>query len=98
VIKAAGRSAIGQPVLFLGLSGENVTRLAAGEPIRITPQQMAELGLPQMEVVIHYGRTEQGHRGRAARLWGTGARHQTCLTRNGGATSQQHDVSGELTS
>lgn len=46
-------------MLFLGLSGENVTRLSAGEPIRITGQQMAELGLPQVEVVIHYGKTEQ---------------------------------------
>ena len=53
------RTALGQPVLFLGLAGENVTRLAAGEPIRISAQQMAELGLPQLEVVIHYGRTEQ---------------------------------------
>jgi len=46
-------------MLLLGLSGENVTRLAAGEPIRISAQQMGQLGLPQVEVVIHYGRTEQ---------------------------------------
>jgi hypothetical protein len=59
MIKAATRTVLGQPVLFLGLSGENVTRLAAGEPIRITAQQLAELGLPQIEVVIHYGQTEQ---------------------------------------
>jgi hypothetical protein len=59
VIKAAIPNALGQPVLFLGLSGENVTRLVAGEPIRITPEQVGHLGLPQMEVVIHYGRTEQ---------------------------------------
>jgi len=59
MIKGAMRSALGVPVLFLGLSGENVTRLAAGEPIRISASQMAELGLPQMEVILHYGRTEQ---------------------------------------
>ena len=59
MIKAAGKTALGLPVLLLGLSGENVTRLTAGEPIRISPQQMSQLGLPQMEVVIHYGRTEQ---------------------------------------
>lgn len=58
MIKAAGKTALGLPVLLLGLSGENVTRLAAGEPIRISPQAMSQLGLPQMEVVIHYGRTE----------------------------------------
>jgi len=59
MIKAAGRTGLGVPLLVLGLSGENVTRLAAGEPIRITAQQLAALGLPQMEVVIHYGRTEE---------------------------------------
>ena len=58
MIKASGQTALGLPVLLLGLSGENVTRLAAGEPIRISPQAMGQLGLPQMEVVIHYGRTE----------------------------------------
>ena len=59
MIKAAGKTGLGLPLLMLGLSGENVTRLAAGEPIRVSAQQMAELGLPQMEVVIHYGRTEE---------------------------------------
>lgn len=59
MITAAGKTGLGSPLLFLGLSGENLTRLAAGEPIRIPAARMAELGLPQMEVVIHYGRTEQ---------------------------------------
>ncbi len=58
MIKAAGKTGLGMPLLMLGLSGENVTRLAAGEPIRISAQHMAELGLPRMEIVIHYGRTE----------------------------------------
>jgi hypothetical protein len=60
MIKASARTALGQPLLLLGLSGENVTRLAAGEPIRITTAHLAQLGLPAtMEIVIHYGRTEQ---------------------------------------
>jgi hypothetical protein len=58
VIKAAGKTGLGVPVLFLGLSGENVTRLAAGEPIRVSAAAMRELGLPRVEVVLHYGRTE----------------------------------------
>jgi hypothetical protein len=58
MIKAAGRTGLGVPMLFLGLSGENVTRLAAGEPIRVSASMMRELGLPQVEVVLHYGRTE----------------------------------------
>ena len=46
MIKAAGKTGLGEPLLFLGLSGENVTRLAAGESVRITAQVMAALGLP----------------------------------------------------
>lgn len=59
VIKASGRTGLGVPLLLLGLSGENVTRLAAGEPIRIPAAELRRLGLPQLEVVICYGRTEQ---------------------------------------
>ena len=60
MIKASGRTALGRPLLLLGLSGENVTRLAAGEPIRITTAHLAQLGLPAtMEIVIHYGKTEE---------------------------------------
>jgi hypothetical protein len=44
--------------LYLGLDGENVTRLVAGEPIRVPPERMAALGFPPMQVIIHYGRTE----------------------------------------
>ncbi|HEY0933725.1 MAG TPA: hypothetical protein VGD91_08285 [Trebonia sp.] len=58
MIKAAAKTKLGVPVLILGLSGENVTRLAAGEPIRVSAAAMRELGLPQLEVVLHYGRTE----------------------------------------
>jgi hypothetical protein len=59
VIKAVTKTALGEPLLFLGVSGENVTRLVAGEPIRITSAQLTELGLPPIVVVIHYGKTEQ---------------------------------------
>jgi hypothetical protein len=58
MIKAAGRTGLGVPLLVLGLDGENVTRLAAGEPIWIRSAQMTELGLPAVEIAIHYGRTE----------------------------------------
>lgn len=58
MIKASSRTALGEPMLFLGLSGENITRLAAGEPILIRSAQLAELGLPPMVIAIHYGRTE----------------------------------------
>ena len=58
MIKASSKTALGEPMLFLGLSGENVTRLAAGEPIMIRSAQLAELGLPPMVIAIHYGRTE----------------------------------------
>lgn len=58
MIKAAGLTGLGIPLAFFGLSGENVTRLVAGEPIRITAGDMRRLGLPAVEVVIHYGKTE----------------------------------------
>lgn len=56
MLKAAGRTADNRPVLLLGLSGENMTRLMAGEPIDINA---ADLGLPAMQIVILGGRTEQ---------------------------------------
>ena len=59
MIKASGRTGLGQPLLFLGLSGENVTRLVAGEPIYIRAQDLGLLGLPAVEIAIAYGRTEQ---------------------------------------
>jgi hypothetical protein len=55
MIKAVGRTGLGRPLLILGLSGENVTRLMADEPISF---DLAELGLPPMRVVIVGGRTE----------------------------------------
>jgi hypothetical protein len=58
VIRAAGKTALGVPLLYLGLAGENVTRLVAGEPIKISASYLAKLGLPPMEVWIVYGRTE----------------------------------------
>jgi hypothetical protein len=54
VIKAAGMLA-GQPLLILGLSGENMTMLMAGEPILL---DTAALGLPPMRVMVLGGRTE----------------------------------------
>lgn len=55
MIKARGRAGDGQSLVILGLSGENVTRLFADEPIRFN---LAELGLPPCYVVIVGGRTE----------------------------------------
>ncbi len=54
MIKAAGVLG-GKPALILGLSGENMTRLMAGEPIML---DTAALGLPEMTVVVVGGRTE----------------------------------------
>jgi hypothetical protein len=59
MIKARMFHRSGVPVLFLGLSGENVTRLVAGEPVRVTAGDLSEMGLPPMTVIIHYGKTEQ---------------------------------------
>jgi hypothetical protein len=58
MITGAGKAASGADLLFLGLSGENVTRLIAGEPICIAADRLKMLGLPPMDVAIVYGRTE----------------------------------------
>ncbi|MDX3748713.1 hypothetical protein [Streptomyces sp. AK08-02] len=54
MIKAVLRDRKG-PVVLLGLSGENVTRLMADEPILV---DLAELGLPPLRIAILGGRTE----------------------------------------
>lgn len=56
MIKATGANAAGRKFLLLGLSGENVTRLAAGEPILF---DMADIGEPGRDCIIVYGKTEQ---------------------------------------
>lgn len=55
MIKAVLRDQAGAPVVLLGLSGENITRLMADEPISIN---LAELGLPPLRIAIVGGRTE----------------------------------------
>lgn len=60
MIIAAGGTPEGEPFLFLGLTGENLTRLAAGEPIFIRSERMRELRLPSMAIALHYGRTPGG--------------------------------------
>ncbi|MCH5677847.1 hypothetical protein [Streptomyces gilvus] len=55
MIKAVLRTSLGQTVVLLGLSGENVTRLMADEPIKVN---LAELGMPPLQIAIVGGRTE----------------------------------------
>ncbi|SHI67379.1 hypothetical protein [Streptomyces sp. 3214.6] len=56
MIKALLRESAGQAVVVLGLSGENMARLMADEPIVV---QVAELGLPPMKILLMGGRTEE---------------------------------------
>lgn len=55
MIKARLRDATGTPVILLGLSGENITRLLADEPIKV---DCAELGIPGLKIALIAGRTE----------------------------------------
>lgn len=59
MIKAALETESGTPLLFLGLSWENVTRLFDGKPILVRAEAMRELGLPDLMVALHYGHTEE---------------------------------------
>lgn len=45
----------GKPMLLMGLSGENVTRLMAGDPIVLDG---AKVGFDNLTVVVIGGRTE----------------------------------------
>lgn len=61
MIKVPGRTGDGRPLLVLGLSGENMTRLMAGEPMVVDTGQLgpAFAHLPSMSLVLLGGRTEQ---------------------------------------
>lgn len=68
MIKALLREPAGQAVVVLGLSGENMTRLMANEPIVI---QVAELGLPPMKILLMGGRTEEAIAAQLTEKFGT---------------------------
>lgn len=55
MIKTLARDSKGQPFVIIGLSGENITRLVANEPIQIN---LADIDLPPLHIAIIYGRTE----------------------------------------
>lgn len=59
MIKGKGTVRDGQgarPFLLLGIDAQNVTRLAAGEPITF---EVGDMGLPPMKVAIFYGDREE---------------------------------------
>lgn len=53
--KGRGETRTGEPVLLIGLTHENLSRLVADEPIMF---DTAPLGLPAMKVAIMAGKTE----------------------------------------
>jgi hypothetical protein len=59
MIKGRMHTKDGKPILFLGLSYENLDRLRAGDPIFVRPEESARHLLPEMGVVIHGGETEE---------------------------------------
>ncbi|MEH0547307.1 hypothetical protein QA802_30740 [Streptomyces sp. B21-105] len=67
MIKARLHNRTGAPVVLLGLSGENITRLMADEPIKI---DLAELGIPGLTITLIAGRTEADIAARLERHFG----------------------------
>ena len=57
MIKASGRTGDGKPLVILGLSGENIARLTAIEPIVFNLKELP--GLPDIQVLITYRKTEE---------------------------------------
>lgn len=56
MIKARGSDGSGRPIIFFGLSHENLSRLVADEPILIDLAELGFKGLPR--VCIFAGKTE----------------------------------------
>jgi hypothetical protein len=58
VLTASGNYDDGRQVLFLGLAKADLVRLAAGGPVTIHGADLAGYGLPPLEIIVAYGRTE----------------------------------------
>jgi hypothetical protein len=56
MLKAAGRTASGRPLIVLGLTGENMARLMAGEPMLVHAHTLGK-GFPELTAVIVGGKT-----------------------------------------
>lgn len=67
MIKALLRETTGAPVVVLGLSGENMARLMADEPIVV---QCADLGMKPMKILLMGGRTEEAIAAQLAEQYG----------------------------
>lgn len=57
MIKATSKMKDGRPMLLLGLSGENITRMMANEPVSVDVGKLP--GMPKMQIVIMAGKTEE---------------------------------------
>lgn len=62
MLKAAGRTASGRPLLVLGLTGENMARLMAGEPMLIHAHTLGK-DFPELTAVLVGGKTNEAIRG-----------------------------------
>lgn len=49
----------GSPIVFIGISDENVSRLRGGDPILVTTGDAARLGLGENRIVIFHGETDE---------------------------------------
>jgi hypothetical protein len=59
VIKFTAKSKDGRPLLALGITDENVTRLRAGLPAYVSPVDLQQMGLPPMHLMIVHGADER---------------------------------------
>jgi hypothetical protein len=61
MLKASGRTESGRPLLVLGLTGENMARLMAGEPILIHAHTLGK-DFPELTAVLVGGKTVEAVR------------------------------------
>jgi hypothetical protein len=58
MIRIAGKTGKGEPLLLLALTQANIAQLTEGLPVLIRVQEMRSMGLPAVQVGVIYGRTE----------------------------------------
>lgn len=59
MIKFTAKAKDGLPLLALGITDENVTRLRAGLPVHVAPADLQQMGLPAMHITIMHGADER---------------------------------------
>lgn len=62
MVIGGAESSGGRPIILLGLSRRNIEQLMAGYPVRVTPETHRNAPIPDVEILILFGETEDSIR------------------------------------